>query len=333
MRDSIESVSMEAAALPLAAGVRGDLAGVGVERASWRDIVELTKPGIVRMVMISAGVGFALGAMYRPVFSASGVVLSGLSCLLGVGLCAAGANTLNQVIEVERDARMPRTLGRPLPSGRVPVLRALLFGTLLCFMGVLLLLIVNGGPAAGVALATIGLYVAVYTPLKPVTPLATIIGAVPGALPPMIGWAAASAAAKGGLLDAGGWSIFALMFVWQVPHFLAIAWKYREDYAAGGHRVLPVTDPSGASTGRAAVVWSLALIPVSLAPVWAIPGLLGIGYASIATVGGLAMVWASLRMARERTSGSALVLFLVSIAYLPVVLFAAVVDAGISALG
>lgn len=328
MRDPIDSMSVETAALPLGVGVRAELAG----EASWRDIVELTKPGIVRMVMISGGVGFALGAMYRPAFSASGVVLSGLACLLGVGLCAAGANTLNQVIEVERDARMPRTAARPLPSGRVPLLRGLLFGMLLCLLGVSLLMIVNGGPAAAVALATIVLYLGLYTPLKPVSPMATIIGAVPGALPPMIGWTAASAGGHAGLLDAGGWSIFALMFVWQIPHFLAIAWKYRDDYAAGGHKVLAVTDPSGLSTGRAVMLWSLALIPVSLAPVWAMPDMLGAGYASVATAAGIAMVWASARMARRCDEGAALTLFLVSIAYLPLVLFAAVVDAGVTTL-
>ena len=300
--------------------------------SSWRDMLELTKPGIVRMVMMSAGVGFALSAMYRPAWSPAGAVLSGLACLLGVGLSAAGANTLNQVLEVERDARMKRTADRPLPSGRVPVLRGGLFGAFLCFMGLSLLGIVNGAPAAAVCFATIASYLLVYTPMKPFTPLATVVGAVPGALPPLIGWAAASATSHGGLLDAGGWALFALMFVWQVPHFLAIAWKYRADYGRGGYKVLPVVDPSGIRTARACVLWSLALIPISLATVPALGGLLGAGYAGVATLGGLGMVWASVRLARSRSDGAALALFLVSIAYLPLVLVAAVVDAGFSAL-
>lgn len=303
-----------------------------VAQASWRDMLELTKPGIVRMVMITAGVGFALSAMYRSDWSPTGAMVSGLACLLGVGLSAAGSNTLNQVLEVERDARMRRTADRPLPAGRVPVMRAGLFGLLLCFVGLSLLGIVNGAPAAAVCFVTIASYLAVYTPLKPVTPLATVVGAVPGALPPVIGWAAASAGAGGGVLDAGGWAIFALMFVWQVPHFLAIAWKYREDYARGGYPVLPVVDPSCERTARAAVLWSLALIPVSLSLVPAMGGLVGIVYAAIATLAGLGMVWASVRLARVRTDKAAMVLFLTSIAYLPLVLFAAVVDAAIALL-
>lgn len=335
MRESDERVMADGSLAigPGTGGARADgLAAPADVRVSWRDMVELTKPGIVRLVTISAGVGFALSAMYRPAWSAGGAALSGLACLIGVALSAAGANTLNQVLEVERDGRMERTADRPLPAGRVPLMRGALFGAFLCFMGLSLLGIVNGAPAAAVCFVTIATYLVVYTPLKPVTPLATVVGAVPGALPPVIGWAAASTTWHGGLLDAGGWMIFALMFVWQVPHFLAIAWKYREDYGRGGYRVLPVIDPSGGRTARACMLWSLALIPVSLAPVAAMGGLLGVGYSVVATLGGIGMVWASVKLATSRSDGAALALFLVSIAYLPLVLCAAVVDAGFSAL-
>lgn len=290
------------------------------------DLSEFIKTGIVKMVVITAGVGFAMAALSRN-WTAWDFVLSAAFCLAGTALSAAGANALNQVMEAPRDARMRRTADRPLPAGRLSMSQGWAIGLGLCVAGVGILAIGNNVWAAGVSAVTILSYLLWYTPLKPVTPLATLVGSFPGALPPLIGWAAASTGEWGGLDEAGGWSLFLLMFVWQVPHFLAIAWKYREDYALGGHAVLPIGDTDGRRTGKAVLFWTLALIPVSLAPCAAMPSMLGVGYVTVAILAAILFAYTAIRMIVERTDASAKRLFLASIFYLPVVMIAMVADA------
>jgi heme o synthase len=282
---------MDASALPLA-------------RTSAADWLELTKPRITLLVVFTALVGFvtaAPGPRWSSLLAAA---------LVGTGLVAAGASALNQVLERATDALMNRTRSRPIPAGRIRPVEAALFGLLLTAAGLALLAALGGVLAALVAFATWASYLFLYTPLKRRTHLATLVGAVPGALPPVIGWAAAS-----GRLEPGAFILFAIVFLWQIPHFLAIAWLYREDYERGGIQVLPVIDREGVLTGRQAVLHSVALLVVSLAPVAA--GLGGTLYLVGAVVLGVALTLASLRLARARDLGAARFLFLASVLYLP----------------
>ncbi|MCA9309734.1 MAG: heme o synthase [Phycisphaerales bacterium] len=302
-------------------------ASVAIDQSTfWSDVVELSKPGIVKMVLVSTAVGFFLAAVGQT-WNLGTLMMLALSCAVGTALSGAGANMLNQVFEIRRDGLMPRTAGRPLPAGRITASAGLLLGVTVSMLGVAILYVGAGTAAAMVSLITILSYVFIYTPLKPVTPLATLIGAVPGALPPLIGWAAASREPFGGLQDPAGWSIFLIMFVWQVPHFLAIAWKYRAQYGAAGHRVLPVVDPSGVRTGWTVLVWSLTLIPTSLAAVEFLHGRVGWLYAIVALFCGIGFLLSGINMAIERSDRSARRLFFASIIYLPVVLMAMVLDA------
>ena len=226
--------------------------------------VALTKPRIAVMVLVTVATGFFLGA--RGGSNPSTFALT----LLGTGLVAGGASTLNQLFERSRDGRMRRTSNRPLPTGRVSPAEAAVFGALVSVAGLGILALAANVTAAGVALMTLVLYAFVYTPLKPLTTLNTAVGAVPGALPPVIGWAAAT-----GRLGVEAWALFLIVFLWQFPHFLAIAWIYRDDYARGGHKMLPSVDPLGALTARQATLYALALVPAGLLP--AVVGLAG-GY-------------------------------------------------------
>jgi heme o synthase len=274
------------------------------ERVRPADWLELTKPRITLMVVLTALVGFVT-ASPGPAW---GFLL--LAALAGTGLVAAGASVLNQVMERDTDALMRRTRTRPLPAGRVGPAPARAYGALLTLAGLATLLGLCGRLAAGVALATWASYLFAYTPLKRRTPLATLVGAVPGALPPVIGWAAAR-----GRLEPGAFILFAILFLWQIPHFLAIAWLYREDYARAGLPMLPVLDREGTFTGRQAVLHSLALLLVSLAP--AAAGLAGPPYLAGAFVLGAGLTAFALRLARARDLGSARGLFLASVVYLP----------------
>jgi protoheme IX farnesyltransferase len=277
---------------------------VPLQRASAADWLELTKPRITTMVVVTALVGFVTatpGSAWGPLLAAA---------LAGTALVAAGASALNQVMERDTDALMLRTRERPLPAGRVGVAEARAFGALLSGTGVALLLWRCGPLAAVVALATWSSYLFAYTPLKRRTPLATLVGAVPGALPPVIGWAAAR-----GRLEPGAFILFAIVFLWQVPHFLAIAWLYRDDYARGGFPMLPVLDREGSFTARQAVVHSLSLLVVSLAP--AVAGLAGAAYVAGALLLGAGLTLFALRLARSRDLVSARGLFLASVLYLP----------------
>lgn len=276
------------------------------------DFLELTKPRITTLVVITAGVGYAVGAP-RGLDPAAFVAL-----LIGTALVAGGASALNQYWEREADARMERTRLRPIPAGRLAPAEALAFGLAVAGAGLVLLATINGLTAL-LGLAALASYVLAYTPLKRLTSLCTVVGAIPGALPPMMGWAAAR-----GSLDAGAWALFGILFLWQLPHFLAIGWIFREDYARGGFPMLTVLDGDGRSTARQMMLYSAALIPVTLAA-----GALasaGTGYLTGALALGLVFFGASTRFAWKRSVAAARVLFLVSILYLPALLGLLVFD-------
>jgi protoheme IX farnesyltransferase len=269
-----------------------------------RDWLELTKPRITAMVVFTTLVGFVTSS------PESVAALPLLEALAGTTLVAAGAAVLNQVLERRTDALMLRTRTRPVPAGRVTPGEAARFGTVLSGAGLALLLWRSGPLAAAVAAVTLASYLALYTPLKQRTPLATLVGAVPGALPPVIGWAAAQRS-----LEGGAFLLFAIVFLWQVPHFLAIAWLYRDDYARAGFPMLPVLDREGGFTARQTVFHSLALLLVSLAA--AAAGLGGPMYLGGAFVLGVALTLFALRLALSRDVAAARGLFLASVLYLP----------------
>ncbi|MBY0262335.1 MAG: heme o synthase [Phycisphaerales bacterium] len=291
---------------------------------------ELSKPRITRLVTITAGVGFALGAIGQS-WSTSDFLLRALACLIGTALSSAGANALNMWWERARDARMDRTAHRPLPDGRLSPGVALGAGLALSLLGVLTLLLIGPAPAL-VSLATIVTYVLVYTPMKPLTRWNTLVGAVPGALPPVIGWAAAASGnhlslGLESLLTPAAWALFILMFVWQIPHFMAIAWMYREDYARGGYRMLPLNDPTGRLTFATILVWSIALVPATIAPVMLLEGRLGIISLVAAALSGAAFVGLCFRLYRTHERAHARAVFLASIMHLPLLLMVMVADA------
>ncbi len=300
-------------------------------------LIETTKPGITRLVTITSGVGFGLSwASQGHGHDLAGVWLPLVSCLLGTAACAAGANSINQFMERARDARMERTRKRPLPQERLTPGTVLGFGMALAVTGVAILLVGAGPVPAAISFACLVSYTLLYTPLKPISTLSTYVGTIPGALPPLIGWSAAAAighastareAGLDSLLQAGGWSLFALMTVWQLPHFFAIAWMYKEDYARGGYRVLPVVDPTGNKTAWSIAIWTQLLVPVSLSPMLAMPTLLGWPSAAIAILGDAWFVLHAMRLIRTRTAGDARRVFFASIAWLPAVLCAMVVEA------
>lgn len=272
-------------------------------RSARADFFELTKPRITALVTFTTLVGFVMG-------SRGGVaVFALLATLGGTALVAAGSMTLNMLIERDTDALMRRTRGRPLPAGRLRPADALWFGLALTSLGLLALLLSVGALPAAVALSTWGSYLFAYTPLKTRTSLATVVGAFPGALPPVIGWTAAR-----GALEPGAFVLFAILFLWQIPHFLAIAWIYREDYARGGLPMLPVLDPAGRITGRQAVAHSLALLLVSLVPSFA--GMTGPFYLAGALALGVALTAVAVHAAVARSVPAARALFLASILYL-----------------
>ena len=272
-------------------------------RSAVADYVELMKPRITSMVVLTTVVGFIVGA--RGTFSGS--VLA--ATLAGTGLVAAGSAALNMLLERRTDALMLRTRNRPLPAGRLRAVDALAWGLLLTTAGLLLLAWRVGPLPAVVALVTWATYLFLYTPLKTRTSLATIVGAFPGALPPVIGWAAAA-----GRLEPGAFVLFAILFLWQIPHFLAIAWIYREDYARGGLPMLPVLDPEGRMTGRQAVANTVALALISLTP--AVAGMVGRVYLVGAVVLGLGFTAMAVNAAVARTTRAARWLFLASLVYL-----------------
>ncbi|MCA3005492.1 MAG: heme o synthase [Planctomycetaceae bacterium] len=300
--------------------------------------LELAKPRITKLVTLTSAVGFGLG-LAGATFSTLGFVVSAIGCIAGTALSAAGANALNQWWERHRDGLMQRTASRPLPTRRTTATEAFWIGAGLAIAGLLILALACGLAAAAVSAATVLIYVLVYTPMKPISPWATLVGAVPGALPPLIGWCAArhiSAEAStlgvwGGLLEAGGWTLFALMMVWQIPHFLAIAWLYKDDYARGGHAVLPVFDPTGIKTAWTVVLGAAALVPATLAPAFYMPDRLGLPYAVVAVLTGLGFLALCCTLLRRRTREQARSVFIASVIHLPVLLLMMVAEVSVRA--
>ncbi len=284
--------------------------------AAWRrlsDYLALTKPRVVAMVLVTTAVGFHLGSVGSPLF------LRLLYTLAGTALAAAGTLALNQYMERDVDAQMDRTRHRPLPEGRVHPGEALGLGCALLVAGVALLALAVEPLAAVVTAAIAIIYLLLYTPLKRVSSLCTLVGAIPGALPPVAGWAAAR-----GTLGPEPWILFAIMFLWQVPHTLAIGRMYRDDYARAGIRVLPVVDRDGRTTGLQAVCNCLALLPVALLPT--VVGLAGTAYFVVALVLGLAFLWSAVGFAQRGSSADARRLLFASLVYLPVVLAVMALD-------
>lgn len=287
-----------------------------VERGwlSWAGILsELIKARLTALVLLTTLVGFYVGA--------SGPVdyWLMLNTVMGTGLLASGAAALNQWLEREHDARMPRTESRPLPSGRMQPGTVLVFGGLCSVAGLIHLATCVNLLTSVLGAITLVSYLFIYTPLKRVTSLNTIIGAIPGALPPLMGWTAARDEISG-----GGWSLFAILFFWQLPHFLAIAWLYREEYAKAGYAMLPVEDPDGWRTGQQAVSHTLGLLPISLCPF--VFKLAGVFYLVGAILLSAGFLWFAVRFARHLTRSHARQLFFTSIIYLPLLLALMVVD-------
>jgi heme o synthase len=277
------------------------------------DFFALTKPRLNLLVLLTTVAGLYLAAP-------QGVApLLLLHTIVGTALVAGGASALNQVWERETDGLMARTRTRPVPGGRLQPAESTRFGILLSMIGLAQLALGVNAVAAAVAAVTLASYVFLYTPLKRRTWLSTLIGAFPGALPPLIGWAAATDS-----ISAAGVTLFAIVFLWQIPHFLAIAWLYREDYARAGLPLLPVVEPDGRSTGRQALLYAAALVPVSITP--ALAGLAGPVYVVSALVLGAALLALSARFALERSQVAARQLFFASITYLPLLWSVLVAD-------
>lgn len=270
------------------------------------DYIALTKPRLNFLVVLTSAAGYYLGSVGRPPF------LPMTEAVLGTALVAGGAAVLNQVYERDTDKLMRRTRMRPLPDGRVSASDARTLGLALSGAGLALLAISANAAAALLALATLVVYLIVYTPMKRRSSVATLVGAVPGALPPLIGWAAAR-----GSPSPAGWTLFGIVFLWQIPHFMAIAWMYRDDYRSAGFPMLPVIEPDGRRTGRQALLYAIALIPFSLLPSFV--GVSGRGYFWMALALGGALVVLAGQFAATRSEAAARRLFFGSITYLPLI--------------
>jgi heme o synthase len=282
-----------------------------------QDCRELFKVRVTGMVIVTGWAGFYLGSMQSGISSLQRGLLD---TLVGIGLVSAGASALNQALERSTDARMMRTADRPIASGRISLAQGILAGMGALALGAVWLLLHTNLLTVALALLTAFTYVAVYTPLKRVTSLATFIGAFPGAMGPLLGWTAAR-----GRIEWPAVALFAILFVWQFPHFMAIAWLYREDYARAGIRMLPVVQPDGLSTVVEALFYAVLMIPVSLAP-WRL-GMAGTAYAVLATALGLIYLAYTIRFARVLRARSetesrmlARDLLKVSVIYLPALL-------------
>lgn len=269
--------------------------------------VELAKPRIAVLVLVATAAGFFMGLPAGADWQALPAMLH---TILAVALVATGANALNHYWEAAHDSLMVRTAGRPIPTGRLTPCGVLTFGVASGILGVVWLALFVNVPAAQLAALTLVLYVLVYTPLKRITSLCVYVGAVPGALPPVIGWTAAT-----GALTADAWPLFAILFLWQLPHFAAIAWLYRDDYARAGYPMLPVVDPTGHRTNLHMMTHSVGLLMVSLLPV--LQGNAGGIYAFGAMLLGLAFIGFGVHFVRNKTSATARLHLLASVSYLP----------------
>jgi protoheme IX farnesyltransferase len=307
----VKNAPLVSTAGDIVSGVRQEPAARA--RTSIADYVALTKPRLNFLVVATSAAGYYLGAPSAP------NLLQMTFAVAGTALVAGGAAVLNQVYERDTDALMRRTRLRPLPDGRVAASDARIFGVAMSAMGVVLLAVRANLLAAVLALLTLVVYLIVYTPMKRRTSLATLVGAVPGALPPLIGWAASH-----GAISVGGAALFAIVFLWQIPHFMAIAWLYRDDYRKAGFPMLSVVEPEGRRSGRQALLYAIALIPVTLVP--ALVGVSGMVYGVVALVLGIGLLWLAVRFAIERTDRTARALFYGSIIYLPLLWIAMIGD-------
>lgn len=280
------------------------------------DLLELTKPRITVFVVLTAFLGFAAGHD-GPLATLDAALL--LHTLLGTALVASGTSAFNEIAEVDLDRRMARTATRPLPAGRLPFGEAVVFALVLSVLGVGELWLFANGLTAFLAALTLTSYVFVYTPMKTRSPLSTIVGAVPGALPPLGGYTAAA-----GALGAPGLALFAILFLWQMPHFYAIGWRHRADYGAAGFRILSTVDPTGRSSARHALAFGLLLVPVSVLPTWL--GTAGLVYGSGALLLSLWFAGTAVRFFRETTDRAAKSMFLASIAWLPAIVVLLLAD-------
>jgi protoheme IX farnesyltransferase len=286
---------------------------VDSHRSAVADYIILTKPRLNFLVVLTSAAGYYLGTASAP------DLFRMAQAVAGTALVAGGSAVLNQVYERDTDARMRRTRMRPLPDQRIAPTEATIFGLVMSGAGLALLALTTNWVAATLALATLALYLLVYTPMKRTSHLSTLVGAVPGALPAVIGWAAAR-----GDIAIGGWTLFAIVFLWQIPHFMAIAWMYRDDYRSAGFPMLPVIEPDGLRTGQQALLYSAALLPVSIGP--SVVGISGWVYFWLALVLGVALLALSARFAHARTDRSARALFFASIIYLPLIWAVMVLD-------
>jgi len=275
--------------------------------------VELTKPRIAFMLLLTSAAGFYLGN--RGAFD---LVLFA-NAMIGITLLAFGVATLNQWLERKTDVLMDRTATRPLPTGKVMPTEALIFGSLLCLSAEIYLYFLVNPLTAVLGLSVIVGYVLLYTPLKTRTSASTAIGAIPGAMPPLMGWTASA-----NEISLGAWALFAFLFLWQFPHFLAIAWMYKDQYAKAGILMLPVVDPSGRITARQIVLFAIMTVPISLAPYFL--GFAGWIFLLAATILGIWFLVESIRAARAKTPEMARRLLLVSVLYLPILFAVLVLD-------
>ena len=274
---------------------------------------ELTKPRIAFMLVLSAAAGFYMGT------AGSFDALLFVNAMIGIALLAFGVATLNQYIERRTDAFMERTAGRPLPTGKVTPSEALLFGLLQCLVAELYLYFLVNPLTAALGVSVIVGYVLMYTPLKPLTSASTAIGAIPGAMPPLMGWTAAA-----NEITIGAWILFVFLFLWQFPHFFAIAWMYKDQYANAGIKMLPVVDPDGRITARQIVLFTIMMVAVSVGPFFF--GLTGIVFPIVTGVLGVWFMWQSVRSARAKSPEMARRLLMVTVIYLPLVFIAMVLD-------
>jgi len=292
-------------------------AAVALERLTIRErvaaYVELTKPRITFLIVLTAAAGFALASSARIDY------IGMLRAMLGIALLSSGIATINQYMERDLDALMRRTVNRPLPSGKLLPWEALAFGVSLIVLAELYLAVLVNPLTALIGLTVIAGYLFAYTPLKTRTSLSTMVGAFPGAVPPLIGWAAAR-----GTIGLEAWVLFAILFLWQFPHFLAIAWMYREDYSRAGILMLPVVEPDGRVTAQQIVVYTILLLPVSLLPTAL--GISGKVYLYGAVVLGLLFLYSSVRAAFSKSRQEARRLLLASVIYLPLLFILMVLD-------
>jgi len=277
------------------------------------DYISLVKPELTLLSVLTA-VGAAClaadnGLPYKIL----------LHTFLGTLLVGGGAGALNQFLERSYDGLMKRTENRPLPSGRVSPAEAFVFGLVIAALGVVELSLFTNPLAGFLSIATLTTYLFLYTPLKRLTPFATVVGGVPGALPPVIGWTAVR-----GELGIEAWALFAILFFWQLPHFYALAWMYRKDYARGGYRILTVVDAEGNGTSRQIIVHSAALLPASLLPTYL--GMLGAAYFCGAFLLSMLFFFVALNFYRRRTNGAARKLFYASLAYIPALIILMLLD-------